>query len=64
MIDRPTALQTQHGGQAGRDNGWLAFVAKQPPQWFEPFGGTLFEVQDLISKHAESSENTNARIQR
>ena len=42
-------LRPQHGGQSGSDTRWLSFLAQQPPEWLAAFGGTLSEVQILIS---------------
>ena len=48
MTDKPPALVPQHGGRAGRDTKWLSFPAVSPPEWLEPYGGTLARVHRLI----------------
>ena len=48
MTDKPPALVPQHGGRVGRDTKWLSFPAVSPPEWLEPYGGTLARVQKLI----------------
>jgi hypothetical protein len=55
MYDRGTSLVPQHGGASGKDTRWLSFPANNPPDWLEPFGGTLGKVRDLIEAAGQGS---------
>ncbi len=56
---RPPELVNQHNGSRGTDTKWLSFVASEPPEWFNAFGGRLSQVRDLISQ-ATSIKSSNS----
>ncbi len=41
-------IETQHGGKGGSDTAWLGFVASNPPEWLQPYGGHLRDMCRLI----------------
>lgn len=43
-------LQSQHGGQGGRDTAWLAVTPGKAPAWLAPYGSRLADAAKLIEK--------------
>ena len=41
----------QHAGKAGSDTFWLTFQVDNPPDWLRPFGGTLSQAFDVMTKN-------------
>jgi len=41
----------QHAGKAGSDTFWLTFQVDNPPDWLRPFGGTLSQAFDVMTKY-------------
>ncbi|GGI09044.1 hypothetical protein [Egicoccus halophilus] len=40
----------QHGGSKGTDTRWLTFPAVSPPDWLEPYGGSLDDCERVIKE--------------
>ena len=43
-------IVAQHGGSKGKDTAWLSFPHDAPPAWLAPFGGTLRDGLESISR--------------
>lgn len=41
-------LTGQHTGAQGTDTSWLGFRASAPPEWLEPYGGSLAAVFQIL----------------
>ncbi len=40
----------QHAGKAGSDTFWLDFPVNKPPEWLEPYGGSLSQVYPILQR--------------
>jgi hypothetical protein len=48
MNGRKIGLTGQHTGAQGTDTSWLGFRATTPPDWLDPYGGSLSKVFELL----------------
>ena len=51
-------LRSQHGGQSGTDTAWLSVDPSKVPSWLAPYGGTLEEALELLTRYSKELPRT------